>query len=222
MTSELTKALCNFYKDVAVIRKDASAQFGKFADLATVLTAVTPALAKNGLACPQVFEEPDPGGQGMTLVTTLCHTSGETLESRLPMIIAQGKNPLHSWGASVTYSRRYALLAILGLAADVDTDGDFDEPKAKPQAAPKAAPAPAPKPQAAPEPAPAAEVPTDLPVDPDQLEGLLSTVVASPKKAAIIAEARKVLGLAADAKIKPSITTQSQFDALLKICLEHE
>lgn len=221
MTSELTKALCGFYKDVAVIHKDAKAQYGKFADLATVLTAVTPALAKNGLACPQTFRPSDDGSQTL-LITTLLHTSGESVQSEVPMMVNAGRNVLHDFGGAVTYLRRYALLAILGLAADVDTDGDCDEPKAKPQAAPKAAPAPAPKPQAAPEPAPTAEVPTDLPVDPDQLEGLLSTVVASPNKAAIIAEARKVLGLAADAKIKPSITTQSQFDALLKICLEHE
>lgn len=220
MTSELTKALIAFHQSVPTIHKTAKSYTNQYAPLDEVLSIVTPALSAQGLTFSHIFE-PQAEGQPL-LVCTLHHVSGETLVSKLPLVVQQGKHATQDVGSAITYLKRYTLLALLGLTADVDTDGNLDEPKTKPQAAPKAAPAPAPKPQAAPKPAPAAEVPTDLPVDPDQLEGLLSTVVASPNKAAIIAEARKVLGLAADAKIKPAITTQSQFDALLKICLEHE
>lgn len=220
MTPELTKALCGFYKDVAVIRKDATAQFGKFADLATVLTAVTPALAKNGLACPQVFE---PGTEGveMYLVTTLCHSSGETIQSRLPMITVQGKNPLHSWGASVTYSRRYALLAILGLAADVDTDGELGEAPIKP--ALKADPAPKAKPAPAPTPAPSqAAPPSDPPVSPDKLDELFQTVISHPNRDAVLNDFRKAFDLDPSAKVKPFVTSQLHFDKLFELCLKHE
>ena len=221
MTSELTKALCGFYKDVAVIHKDATAQFGKFADLATVLTAVTPALAKNGLSCPQVFE-PGTEGHEMFLVTTLCHTSGETIESRLPMVIVQGKNALHSWGASVTYSRRYALLAILGLAADVDTDGNLDEPapvtKSKPSTASK--PPAAKKEAVAPAPEPAA--PADLPVDPEELTQLLQLIVAHTQRDLVMKEFREEFNLPADAKIKPAITSQAHAICLRSLILKHE
>ena len=47
--SELTKALIQFHKDVDKIEKNARANYGKFADLANVLSTVTPALLKNGL-----------------------------------------------------------------------------------------------------------------------------------------------------------------------------
>ena len=57
------------------------------------------------------------------------------------MIIGKGRNALHDFGGSCTYLKRYALLALLGLTADMDMDGDFadDKPAAKPQA--KKAPA---------------------------------------------------------------------------------
>ena len=67
--SELTKALIQFHKDVGVIKKDAKAQYGRFADLCGVLSTVTPALLKNDLVLTQEFLED-------SLVTTLRHTSG--------------------------------------------------------------------------------------------------------------------------------------------------
>jgi len=66
-------------------------------------------------------------------VTRLLHVSGAELVSRLPMIIGKNRNPLHDFGGSCTYLKRYALLAMLGLTADMDMDGDFadDKPAAK-------------------------------------------------------------------------------------------
>ena len=123
MTAKLTSALCKFHKDVETIHKESKAQYGSFADLATVLSTVLPALCKNGLAVVQTFE---PGETDPILVTTLCHESGESIVSHLPMVISKGRNPLHDWGGSVTYQRRYALLAILSLAAGIeDNDGDI-------------------------------------------------------------------------------------------------
>ena len=209
MTSELTKALCGFYKDVSVIHKDAKAQYGKFADLASVLTAVTPALAKNGLACPQTFE-PAAEGQEPFLITTLCHTSGETIQSRLPMVVGKGRNVLHDFGGSVTYLRRYALLAILGLAADVDTDGDLGEP------APvtKSKPSPAPQPKAAKkQEAPAS---ADLPLSADDRKLLLTCMQELTKDnlGAVIAAFRKEFSLSDDAKVSNEITTEQHAEFL--------
>lgn len=124
MTSELTKALCAFHRDVSTIHKEATAQYGKYADLATVLSTVLPALSKNGLAVIQTFQPGDQPGE-QVLVTSLLHTSGEREDSRLPLTIPKGRNPLHDWGGATTYSRRYALLAILSLSAGIeDDDGD--------------------------------------------------------------------------------------------------
>jgi hypothetical protein len=82
MTAKLTEALCAFHKDVATIHKEAKGNFGKYADLATVLSAVLPALSKNGLALVQTFEPCAYEGADQLLVTTLLHSSGEKIESR--------------------------------------------------------------------------------------------------------------------------------------------
>ena len=139
----LVEALVNFHKTVPAINKTAKAQYGNFADLETVLSTVTPHLIKNGLVVSQGFE-PSSHDNNPVLVTQLLHVSGGQLISRLPMVVGgRGKNPLHDFGGSCTYSRRYSLLAILGLTADMDVDGDFaDSAEAKPA---KAAPKPATK-----------------------------------------------------------------------------
>tara|TARA_X000001382_G_scaffold97907_1_gene72253 strand:+ start:192 stop:854 length:663 start_codon:yes stop_codon:yes gene_type:complete len=134
----LIEALIEFHKAVPTINKTASAQYGKFADLETVLSTVTPHLIKNGLVISQVFEPSE--GLEPILVTKLLHISGAELTSRLPMVVNKGSNLLHALGASCTYLKRYALLAILSLTADMDMDGAFtdDQPAAKPTAKPAA------------------------------------------------------------------------------------
>ena len=139
LSPPLVEALVSFHKTVPAINKTANAQYGKFADLETVLSTVTPHLIKNGLVISQAFEPSE--GLEPILVTRLLHISGAELVSRLPMIIGKGRNPLHDFGGSCTYSRRYALLALLGLTADMDVDGDFADDKpaeSKPAAKPAA------------------------------------------------------------------------------------
>ena len=138
---QLIEALVKFHKTVPAINKTANAQYGKFADLETVLSTVTPHLINNGLVISQVFEPSE--GLEPILVTKLLHISGAELTSRLPMVIGKGRNALHDFGGSCTYLKRYALLAMLGLTADMDMDGDFadDQPAAKPTAKPAAKPA---------------------------------------------------------------------------------
>ena len=90
-----------------------------------MLAAVTPHLLDQGLAISQTF-------QGNNLVTKLMHTSGEQIESETPLIIGEHRkgNVLHAWGGAVTYQRRYALLAILNLAAGcADDDADHGDHK---------------------------------------------------------------------------------------------
>ena len=129
----LIEALVSFHKTVPAIGKTANAQYGKFADLETVLSTVTPHLIKNGLVVSQTFEPSE--GVDPILVTKLLHVSGAELVSRLPMIIGKGRNALHDFGGSCTYLKRYALLAMLGLTADMDMDGECadEKPAAKPQ-----------------------------------------------------------------------------------------
>jgi hypothetical protein len=138
----ITAALSAFHQKVGTIEKSARAQYGQFADLSTVLSAITPALASNGLALVQTF---DMDGDADVLVTTLLHTSGERIDSRARLIRVEGsggrQNPLHLWGGSVTYSRRYCALALVGLAAGMeDDDGDIADPPPRKVQAKKAPP----------------------------------------------------------------------------------
>ena len=120
MSGELTKAHGQFLKDVGTIHKEAKAQYGKFADLAGILSVVNPKLVKNGLSVHQTFKFTDSNQH--ILITHLHHVSGECINSEVLMPINQGRNPLHDWGGAVSYCRRYALLAILGLQAGIEED----------------------------------------------------------------------------------------------------
>ena len=128
MTKEITLALTKFIQQVGTIEEKDTAQYGKFADLSTVLSTVNPALAANGLAVVHTTKVED---NKNILITNLLHTSGESITSEmlLPNNIGGGGNPMHKEGGAITYCRRYSLLAILGLNAGIpDNDGDFANP----------------------------------------------------------------------------------------------
>ena len=198
--SELTKALIKFHQELPTIKKDAKAQYGQYADLCGVLSSVTPVLSANGLALTQTFLED-------SLVTTLRHISGEEVSSVGKLVIAQGKNALHSWGASVTYTRRYHACSILGIVADMDTDGVVEE--AKPSAAP--APSPTPAPQPAPAPASKAD---DEPISREEYNMVLTLLKdvneKTPKKLQATSAAFKTaFPKSAHLRMSEAITTQS-------------
>lgn len=127
--TKLVSALAQFHQDVGGIEKTARAQYGAYSDLAVVLQTVTPALSRNGLVLLQGFEDV---ADARYLRTQLIHTSGETLSSVCRLVeteSANRNNPLHVWGGSVTYQRRYCALALLGLAAGMeDDDGEIATP----------------------------------------------------------------------------------------------
>ena len=130
MTKEITKALCKFIQEVGTIEEKANAQFGKFADLSSVLSVVNPVLARNGLVVIHTTEILD--GRNI-LVTNLMHISGEIVASKylLPLIKETRGNPIHAEGGALTYFRRYCELGILGQNAGIpDNDGDFANPTA--------------------------------------------------------------------------------------------
>ena len=131
MTKEITAALCKFIQQVGTIEEKDTAQYGKFADLSTVLSTVNPALAANGLAVVHTTKVED---NKNILITNLLHTSGESITSEMLLPVNTGGrgNPMHQEGGAITYCRRYSLLAILGLNAGIpDNDGDFANPTAE-------------------------------------------------------------------------------------------
>jgi hypothetical protein len=100
-----------------------------YADLSDVLEAVRPILGKHGLF---VTQDCIRRANMIDTYTTLGHLSGESVDFG-PMSFEAGGTP-QTAGSAVTYARRYALLAALGLATE-DDDGQAaaQAPKAAPR-----------------------------------------------------------------------------------------
>lgn len=117
--NELAAALAKAQGEMTGAIKDTANLFfkSKYADLAAVLDACRNPLSKNGLAVTQTL---DYGASGVSLVTTLMHSSGQWTSSTLP--VNPVKDDPQGLGSCITYMRRYALAAIVGVA-QVDDDG---------------------------------------------------------------------------------------------------
>ncbi len=90
-----------------------------YADLADLLEATRGALMENELAISQPIK-------GEILHTYLIHSSGEFIESYMPLPRGLSNQEL---GSALTYLRRYSLSSILGIAGEEDDDGNAAEQK---------------------------------------------------------------------------------------------
>lgn len=135
---ELAKALAAAQAELEPAKKDAvNPHFkSKYADLAACWDAVRAPLARHGLAVSQL---PSLDGDVVRLTTMLMHTSGEFIGSDAAVRLAKHDAP--SVGSALTYLRRYALSAIVGLSTE-DDDGAH---AMVPQQAPRPQPAPSPE-----------------------------------------------------------------------------
>lgn len=94
----------------------------KYADLAEVVRASRPALAKNGLAVMQYVKCLDDGKS--MLCTRLGHSSGQSIESTIP--IKSEKPGIQGFGSNLSYLRRYMYAAMVGVVASgEDDDGEL-------------------------------------------------------------------------------------------------
>lgn len=119
---ELATALAKAQATIQPASKNATNPHfkSKYADLGAIWDACRKPLADNGLSIVQM---PTDSGEGRVALTTmLLHTSGEyissTCSTRLQQDSAQGV------GSALTYLRRYALAAMVGIVADEDDDGN--------------------------------------------------------------------------------------------------
>ena len=118
---ELATALSKVQGELTYAKKDSANPFFKstYADLESVWDACRSLLAKNGLS---VIQMPGNYFEGrMWLVTKLCHTSGEWIEQEMSVPV-QKADPQGA-GSALTYMRRYALAAVVGVV-QADDDGN--------------------------------------------------------------------------------------------------
>ena len=133
------KAFITAQGTIEAIKKDnenGGFKGSKYADLATVVAAIVPAMNKAGIA---VLQSPAFDGEMVTITTTLLHESGATVTSDLRL--RPSKSDPQGVGSAITYGRRYSLLAVAGVAPEDDDGNAASGPRQAPNE-PKAAPKP--------------------------------------------------------------------------------
>jgi len=119
--ADLSTALSKAQGEITGALKDSANPFfkSKYSDLASCWDACRSALSKNGLAVSQ-FPETD--GADSFLLTVLTHSSGQWMSSRL--VLKSKDDTSQAMGSAITYARRYALCAVVGVAQIDDDDGN--------------------------------------------------------------------------------------------------
>src|SRR3954469_8247741 len=93
----------------------------RYASLASGLDIVRKTLSRQEIATIQTTRIEPPTGQ-IHLTTLLAHASGEWISSDLPVCASKEVEAPHRMGAALTYARRYALFALVGIAGEDDLD----------------------------------------------------------------------------------------------------
>ena len=133
----LAKALVLFQKEMPTVPKTKVNPFynSLYADLSSVTQAAAPIATKHGLAVVQLggFD-----GQHDLLTTQVLHESGQWIRGTFRLLLT--KQDAQQQGSAITYLRRYAYCAMLGIVADEDDDGNSASVSAQPAATKAAAP----------------------------------------------------------------------------------
>jgi hypothetical protein len=134
----LSEALVKAVGELSNVAKTAANPYfkSKYAPLDAIIDATRPVLAKNGLAVIQqpLFMEGTAGVE-----TVIIHKDGASTSSTL-LLPLKDQSP-QGVGSAITYARRYALAAVLGIASEDDDDGNVSTGLVKkPEPAPAKSP----------------------------------------------------------------------------------
>jgi hypothetical protein len=126
----LFKSLAAFQQEVPVIHKATQGYGYSYSDLPKIFSVINPLLKKHGLGFTQLID-------GTDVKTMLFHIeSGENISSvtAIPQNVQlKGMNDFQVLGSAITYIRRYAISAMLGLVTDKDTDAGGEQVKNEPK-----------------------------------------------------------------------------------------
>ena len=123
--TELLSALAEVQSELPTMPKSSQAYGYKYTDLDTITQTIKPILSKHGIGYIQSV-----GGlteNALTLTTRIFNKKGEYIEdtAALPTITSTKNNAAQTLGMSITYMRRYALCAMLGITSDEDVDANI-------------------------------------------------------------------------------------------------
>lgn len=124
--TELLSALAEVQSELPTMPKSSQAYGYKYTDLDTITQTIKPILSKHGIGYIQSV-----GGlteNALTLTTRIFNKKGEYIEdtAALPTITSTKNNAAQTLGMSITYMRRYALCAMLGITSDEDVDANIN------------------------------------------------------------------------------------------------
>ncbi|MCR9230432.1 MAG: ERF family protein [bacterium] len=119
--TELSAALAKAQAGIANAAKEGTNTHysSSYATLKSVWAVCKTPLTENGLS---VVQSPEFDGQSVKVTTTLLHKTGQWIESAITMPVK--KIDCQGIGSAITYARRYALAAMVGVAPDDDDDGE--------------------------------------------------------------------------------------------------
>lgn len=125
----LAKAMSKAFAEIESAKKDKQNPHFKswYADLASVVEAIKPALKTNGLWFSQISHNI---ADHAAIETIIIHESGETMSTGI-VAVPVAKRDAQGFGSALTYARRYSLSAAFGVC------GEDDDGNAATKAAPK-------------------------------------------------------------------------------------
>ena len=128
--NNIYKSLAEFQQECPIIHKGTKSYGYSYADLPTIFEIINPILKSKNLGFTQLIES-------QSIRTVLFHVeTGEKLESvtDIPQdVTLKGMNDYQVLGSAITYLRRYALSAMLGIVTDKDTDANGQQKKSAPK-----------------------------------------------------------------------------------------
>ena len=138
--TKLAAALCEVQSVIVDATKDKSGDRGKYkyADLGQLLNLIRPVITKYGLSVSQ-FPCEAVDSDSVAVETILMHESGEWISNKFSMklhkiVTKDGRdvtNAPQAAGSVITYARRYALAAVIGITQEDDDAQQNREQKLK-------------------------------------------------------------------------------------------
>ncbi len=127
--NEISKAMALAQAQMRPAIKDATnpAFKFKFATFGSVWDAIRDPLTSHGIA---VWQDVVTTLTDVMVTTRLAHSSGQWIEFG-PLSIPLGKKAAQGVGSGITYAKRYALSAAVGVVADEDDDGEIATARAR-------------------------------------------------------------------------------------------
>lgn len=120
---ELAEALSKFQGQIVSVKQDSLNPHykSKYADLENIWTGIRQPLSDNGLS---VLQDATTTDVGVEIKTVILHSTGQWIQFG-PLAIPVGRKDAHGVGSAITYGKRYAICAALGIVSgDEDDDGN--------------------------------------------------------------------------------------------------